>query len=127
MKLLLTTAALLFVSLNGVLASEFPRISVVEGATPTEALMAKPGTYLGEKFTFEDKHTGDVLVRVGCSATHEKTDCQNWQRRPAVGRTVASTTRNKRRSERKLALTPGGIVRFGLIETRRVVFLDIQH
>jgi hypothetical protein len=27
--------------------------------------MAKPGTYLGEKFTFEEKHSGDVLVQIG--------------------------------------------------------------
>jgi uncharacterized cupin superfamily protein len=47
------------------LASEIPRIVPVESSTPTEALLAKPGTYIGEKFTFEDKHSGDVLVRVG--------------------------------------------------------------
>lgn len=47
------------------LASESPRIAVVESATPTEVLLAKPGTYLGEKFVFDDRHSGDVMVRVG--------------------------------------------------------------
>ena len=47
------------------MASEAPRIVVVESSTPTEALLAKPGTYIGEKFAFEQKHSGDILVRVG--------------------------------------------------------------
>ena len=40
-------------------------IVLIESSTPTEPLLAKPGTYLGEKFVFEQKHSMDVLVRVG--------------------------------------------------------------
>ena len=65
MKILLVASAVLLASSARVLASEIPRIALVESSTPTEALLAKPGTYIGEKFTFEDKHSGDVLVRVG--------------------------------------------------------------
>lgn len=65
MKILLAASALILVSLTGVIAGETPPISVVDSATPTKVLMAKPGTYLGEKFTFEDKHSGDTVVRVG--------------------------------------------------------------
>ncbi len=56
---------LLLASLTTAIADDSPRIALVDSSTPTEALMAKPGTYLGEKFTFEDEHPGDVLVRVG--------------------------------------------------------------
>ena len=65
MKILLIASAVLLASLTRVMASETPRIALVESSTPTEALFAKPGTYIGEKFTFEDKHSGDVLVRIG--------------------------------------------------------------
>ena len=65
MKVLLVASVVLLESLTRVIASETPRIVLVESSTPTEVLMAKPGTYLGEKFVFEDKHSGDVLVRVG--------------------------------------------------------------
>ncbi len=65
MRVLLIASALFLISLTGVIASDTPPISVVESTTPTELLMAKPGTYLGEKFTFEDKHSGDTIVRVG--------------------------------------------------------------
>jgi uncharacterized cupin superfamily protein len=46
-------------------AEDSPRISVVDSATLTQALMAKPGTYLGETFTFEESHSGEVQVQVG--------------------------------------------------------------
>lgn len=46
-------------------AADQPRISIVDSNTPTEALMAKPGTYLGEKFTFEQSHEQGALVKVG--------------------------------------------------------------
>ena len=46
-------------------ASNNAPIAIIDSATPTKALMAKPGTYLGETFTFEDNHTGDVRVQVG--------------------------------------------------------------
>jgi len=65
MKFLLLASAVFLSSLTVVMASETPPIAVIESSTPTEVLMAKPGTYLGEKFTFEDKHSGDVIVRVG--------------------------------------------------------------
>jgi len=65
MKILLLASAMLLTSSARELASETPRITPVESSTPTEALLARPGTYIGEKFIFEDKHSGDVLVRVG--------------------------------------------------------------
>ena len=65
MKVLLVAAVFLCAGLTAASASEAPVITLVDSATPTEALLAKPGTYLGEKFTFEQKHSGDVLVRVG--------------------------------------------------------------
>ena len=42
-----------------------PRISVIDSETQVEALMAKPGTFLGETFTFEEMHSGEVTVKVG--------------------------------------------------------------
>jgi uncharacterized cupin superfamily protein len=65
MKLFLVASVVLLGSITRVVASETPRIVLVESSTPTEVLMAKPGTYLGEKFVFQDKHSGDVIVRVG--------------------------------------------------------------
>jgi uncharacterized cupin superfamily protein len=65
MKILLVASVVLLTGLTRVMADESPRIALIESSTPTEALLAKPGTYIGEKFTFEDKHSGDVLVRVG--------------------------------------------------------------
>lgn len=65
MKTLMILAIVLVCSISTTMANDSPRISVVDSSTPTEVLMAKPGTYLGEKFTFEEKHTEDVLVRVG--------------------------------------------------------------
>lgn len=38
---------------------------MIESDTPTKALLAKPGTYLGEKFLFEQSHSGDVRVKIG--------------------------------------------------------------
>ena len=79
MKILLVASAVLLASSARVLATEIPRIAVVESSTPTEVLLAKPGTYIGEKFTFEDKHSGDVLVRVGVwEAGMRKTVIENF-------------------------------------------------
>ena len=57
--------AALLASLSMVKAGNSPRITLIDSSTPTEVLLAKPGTYLGEKFTFEERHPGDVLVRIG--------------------------------------------------------------
>ena len=65
MNILWIAIAALLVSLSTAIADDSRRIALVDSSTPTEVLLAKPGTYLGEKFTFEDKHSGDVLVRVG--------------------------------------------------------------
>lgn len=65
MKILWIAAAVLLARLSTTIAGELPRIELVDSSTPTEALLAKPGTYLGEKFTFEQRHSGDVMVRVG--------------------------------------------------------------
>ena len=65
MKLLRIVGTLLLVNLTAVMASDTPAIAVVESATETETLLAKPGSYLGGKVTFEERHSGDVLVRIG--------------------------------------------------------------
>lgn len=65
MKKPLLTAALLMFCQSPSVATDTTSISVIDSATPTEPLLAKPGTYLGEKFTFEQSHDSDVLVRVG--------------------------------------------------------------
>ena len=45
--------------------ADTPAIVPIDSATQTEALLAKPGTYLGEKFVFEQRHSGEILVRTG--------------------------------------------------------------
>jgi uncharacterized cupin superfamily protein len=65
MKILSIETVFLFAGLTTAMAGESPRIALVDSSSPTEALFAKPGTYLGEKITFEDKHLGDVLVQIG--------------------------------------------------------------
>ncbi len=65
MKILSIETVLLFAGLTTAMADESPRIVLVDSSSPTEVLLAKPGTYLGEKITFEDKHSGDVLVQIG--------------------------------------------------------------
>ncbi|MGB0507664.1 MAG: cupin domain-containing protein [Pikeienuella sp.] len=44
---------------------EMPRIAIIDSATPTAALLARPGTYLGETFTFSETQSGDVHIQVG--------------------------------------------------------------
>jgi uncharacterized cupin superfamily protein len=65
MKSLLIASAAFLVSLSTVMASDSARITLIDSATPTDVLFAKPGTYLGERFIFEDDHSGEILVRVG--------------------------------------------------------------
>jgi len=65
MKIQWIAVAAFLASLSTAIADDSPRIAFIDSSTPTEALLAKPGTYLGEKFTFEEEHSGDVLVRVG--------------------------------------------------------------
>ena len=65
MKVVIHVVVLLAAFTISVVASATPVISIVDSATPTEALLAKPGTYLGEKFTFEESHRGVVTVRIG--------------------------------------------------------------
>ena len=50
---------------NNAQAGDTPKIVIIDSATPTEALLAKPGTYLGEKFTYATRHTGETIVLVG--------------------------------------------------------------
>jgi uncharacterized cupin superfamily protein len=61
--LIISTLALTF-SLSSI-ADDSAQITVIDSATPTKALMAKPGTYLGETFTFEQQHSGDTKVQIG--------------------------------------------------------------
>ena len=65
MKILKSIILLCSLTCGEAIAEEFPRISVIDSQTPTTALLAKPGTYLGETFTFEQTHSGDVRVQVG--------------------------------------------------------------
>ena len=65
MKVLQILVSLLLMSAAPLMAVDSMQITIIDSATETEPLLAKPGTYLGEKFTFEDKHADDVLVRVG--------------------------------------------------------------
>jgi len=79
MKILSIETVLLFAGLTTAMADESPRIALVDSSSPTEALLAKPGTYLGEKITFEDKHSGDVLVQIGVwEAGAGKTNLKNF-------------------------------------------------
>jgi len=79
MKILSIETVLLFAGLTTAMADESPRIVLVDSSSPTEALLAKPGTYLGEKITFEDKHSGDVLVQIGVwEAGAGKTTLKNF-------------------------------------------------
>ena len=65
MRILLTSALAFSLTIQGLAAEDAPRIAVIDSATPTTALLARPGTYLGETFTFEDSHPGGVQVKVG--------------------------------------------------------------
>jgi len=65
MKILWIVLAALMLSLSFAIAENSPRITIIDSATPAEELMTKPGTYLGETFTFSEKHSGDVQVQVG--------------------------------------------------------------
>lgn len=65
MKNLLPALLALLFSLSFAIAKDSPRISIIDSATPVQALMDKPGTFLGETFTFEESHAGDVKVQVG--------------------------------------------------------------
>lgn len=65
MRFLCITITSLLISFSNSIAGDSSRIAVIDSTTPTKALMAKPGTYLGETFTFEETHSGDVKVQVG--------------------------------------------------------------
>ena len=65
MKIQLIAVVTILASLSTAISDDAPRIALVDSSTPTEALLAKPGTYLGETFTFEEEHSGDVRVRIG--------------------------------------------------------------
>ena len=65
MKIQWIAVATILASLSTAISDDSPRIALVDSSTPTEALLAKPGTYLGETFTFEEEYSGDVLVRIG--------------------------------------------------------------
>ena len=65
MKRFLICTAFLLASSSIVLAADAPPIELVDSATPTDEIPAKPGVYVGQKITFDDMHSGDVIVRVG--------------------------------------------------------------
>ncbi len=65
MRIFQIAVATLMFGISSAIAEESPRIAIIDSATPAEVLMAKPGTYLGETFTFEEMHSGDVQVQVG--------------------------------------------------------------
>lgn len=63
-KFIMALAALLL-SHASVMADKTPRIAIIDSKTPVKALIAKPGTFLGETFTFEEEHSGKTRVQVG--------------------------------------------------------------
>jgi uncharacterized cupin superfamily protein len=65
MKIPCIAVITILITLAAATADEFPRIALIDSSTPTKALIDKPGSYLGETFTFEDEHSGDVPVRIG--------------------------------------------------------------
>ena len=65
MNLTAMATVLLLAGAGAVAAGDDAAIAFIDSATETEALVARPGSYLGEKFTFEDHHSGEVLVKVG--------------------------------------------------------------
>jgi len=50
---------------NLAFAENAPPIAVVDSETATDPLPARDGVYFGQKITFEDNHSGDVIVRAG--------------------------------------------------------------
>ncbi len=65
MKPRFITITLFLFCISSAIANNASNIAIIDSATPTKALMAKPGSYLGETFTFEEKHSGDISVKVG--------------------------------------------------------------
>ena len=65
MKIQWIAVIIILVNLSIAVSDDSPRISLVDSSTPTQALLAKPGTYLGEAFTFEEVHSGDTRIRIG--------------------------------------------------------------
>jgi uncharacterized protein len=65
MRVVLGFGILFMTGFMTVMANETHHIVTIVNKTSTEALLAKPGTYLGETFVFEQRHSVDVLVRVG--------------------------------------------------------------
>ena len=65
MKTISIAITVILFLLTSVIANENKRISIIDSDTPTNALMAKPGSYLGETFTFEEQHSGNITVKVG--------------------------------------------------------------
>jgi len=65
MKTLFIIAMALLMPLSITSADDLSRVSIIDSNTPTKALLAKPGTYLGEAFTFEQQQSGDITIKVG--------------------------------------------------------------
>jgi len=61
------SSGLLFMFVTAVCAADAPSIFVVNSATMTDELPAKPGVYVGQKITFSDTHDhdGETVARVG--------------------------------------------------------------
>ena len=65
MKAMLLAGLLVFAMQVPVFSDEQSRIVIIDSTTPTDALLPKPGSYLGERFLFEQEHGDETLVRVG--------------------------------------------------------------
>lgn len=65
MKFITSGFALLLALSHVAFADNFPRITIIDSATPTTALINRPGTYLGETFVFEGTHPAQTRVQVG--------------------------------------------------------------
>lgn len=71
---------LLLLSVVGTASAEAPPIALVDSATPAEEVGSTPGNvYMGQKITFADEHTGNVVARVGVwEADKSKTWLENY-------------------------------------------------
>ena len=65
MRIVLGFGILFMIGFRTAVANETHHIVTIDSKTPTEALLVKPGTDVDEKFLFEQRHSIDVLVRVG--------------------------------------------------------------
>lgn len=67
MRTVLWPCGVVLMFVTAVCTADAPSIAIVDSATQTEELPAKPGVYVGQKITFSDTHDhdGETVARVG--------------------------------------------------------------